>query len=405
MGLFDRLLGVDTDDPMGRFEAALSVSDPRVLELMGGPFGVDNGLPNVSEAEALMIPAYTRAEEIIVNTLAGLPLKVYESSDAGRKEVLSVLDEPQGPESPGSRHDWIATLYTQAFRYRELYLKPIKTTDGVQVGIEIIHPRAVVNVQKRGWGKVYTVKMADNRQRDFSSDEIRQVLFPPFVGALRGSPVYVFSKPLFQVAIAAMGATGRVFTGAMLAGLVTPTAEDPSEWPDDKEAQVILDHLNAKLTGVQNAGQFRFVNHGLKVDRWQQTNEEAQWGDAQDDVVEGFSRLSGVPPHLLAQTDKQTSWGTGVAEQNTGLSRYTLTGYSDAVESALRWFLQRGQHVETNYKGLLAGTPAQEIQLLMLQTGGKAILSVDEARAVLNLPPNAALNAPEPVEAPSGIRG
>jgi HK97 family phage portal protein len=137
---------------------------------------------------------------------------------------------------------------------------------------------------------------------------------------------------------------------------------------------------------VSNAGQFRFINRELKLEKWGQTNEEAQFLESMGEVTEGFADLLGIPPHLLAKTDKQTSWGTGVAEQNTGLSRYTLTRYSNAVESALRWFLPRGQYLEVDYKGLLAGTPAEEIRLLLEETGAP-ILEVDEAREKINLPP------------------
>lgn len=377
MGLWDRVTSL--------FTGELSASDPRVLEAMGGPFGVDTGLPAVSEWNALSIPAYSRGEDIIVSTIAGLPLKAYEKRGKQRFEVLSVLDEPQGP-SAMTRNEWLKTLYTHLVRYREAYLKPIFTADGVMVGIELINPKSVEIVKQSGWGKTFEIRMANNDLEVFTSKDIRQVLVPPFVGALRGSPVYVFSKPLFQTAIAAMTGIGKVFTGAMIAGLVTPRSDDPSDWPDEQEAQLIMDKLNGRLTGTSNAGQFRMINRALQLDRWQQTNDEAQFSEAQDDVTEGFARLLGIPPHLLAQTDKQTSWGTGVAEQNLGLSRYTLTGYSDAVESALKSFLPLGVYAETDYKGLLSGTPKDEIELLLAETGSP-ILTVDEARQKLNLPP------------------
>ncbi len=46
--------------------------------------------------------------------------------------------------------------------------------------------------------------------------------------------------------------------------------------------------------------------------------------------------------------------------------------------------LPEGTFCEFDYKGLLQGSPAQEIDLLIKEVGGP-ILDVDEARAKLNL--------------------
>jgi hypothetical protein len=88
----------------------------------------------------------------------------------------------------------------------------------------------------------------------------------------------------------------------------------------------------------------------------------------------------------MGNTEKQTSWGTGVAEQNLALARFTLMGWSSRIEQVLSRRLPSNQFVEFDYTGLLQGTPAEEIRLLLEQTGGKPFLTVEEARKVRNLP-------------------
>jgi phage portal protein BeeE len=108
--------------------------------------------------------------------------------------------------------------------------------------------------------------------------------------------------------------------------------------------------------------------------------------EARDFAIAECGRLFGIPPHLLNDIEKQSSWGTGVAEQNLGLARYTLKGWSSRIEQALTRELPPGQFVEFDYAGLLQGTPEKEIRLLIEQKDA-GILTLPEVRRIRNLPP------------------
>jgi HK97 family phage portal protein len=376
----------------------VSVSDPAFPPYLGGgSLRVPTGLPAVTETKALAIPAYSRGEQIIAGTIAGLPLKTYTQSggDGPRREVVSVLDAPQGPV-PVSPFAWVERCVTHLVRYQEVYLKPIYSPAGFLIGLEVVHPRAVARVEPSGWGKAFTVLMGDDREEVFTDTdaepEMIQVLGPGAnTGQLRGEPIYVTSQPLFQIAIAALTAMGRVFTGPMIRGMVSPEPEDEIE---GDEMDRIVDHLNSRMSGAANAGQLAAVNRHLRITPWEQKNDEAQYSETLTQVTEAFARLLGLPPHLLAAIDKQTSWGTGIAEQNIGLARYCLMSYTSRLEESLVRFLPAGQFCEFDYKGLLQGSPAQEIDTLVKQTDA-GLLTLNEARAVLNLPPTT-----EPVALP-----
>jgi HK97 family phage portal protein len=383
-------------------QRSVSVSDPGFLDYSWGTsFRIPTGLPAVTETKALAIPAYSRGEQIIAGTIAGLPLKTYTQSggDGPRREVVSVFDAPQGPV-PISPFAWVERCVTHLVRYQELYLKPIWSPgSSFLVGLEIVHPGAVSKVEARGWGKAFTVRMGDDREQVFTDTgpvpEMIQVLGPGAnTGQLRGEPIYVWSAPLFQIAIAALTAMGRVFTGPMIRGMVSPEPEDEIE---GAEMDRIVDHLNSRMSGAANAGQLAAVNRHLRITPWEQKNDEAQYSETLTQVTEAFARLLGLPPHLLAAIDKQTSWGTGIAEQNIGLARYCLMGYTSRLEEALARFLPDGQFCEFDYKGLLQGSPAQEIDTLVKQTDA-GLLTIDEARAVLNLPPTT-----QPAPVPTAI--
>lgn len=129
-----------------------------------------------------------------------------------------------------------------------------------------------------------------------------------------------------------------------------------------------------------------FVNRSLKFTPWTMPAVDAQFIESRVHQVEEVSRIFGIPPHLLGQTEKQTSWGSGVTEQNRGLARYTLMPWTSRIEQRLSRLMGNGQLCEYDYAGLLQGSAQEELQMLIDQVGAD-LLTVDEARRVRNLEP------------------
>ncbi|WP_142777401.1 phage portal protein, partial [Klebsiella pneumoniae] len=51
--------------------------------------------------------------------------------------------------------------------------------------------------------------------------------------------------------------------------------------------------------------------------------------------VAELARFYGVPPHLVGDVDKTTSWGSGIEQQNLGFLQYTLKPYLDRWEYSI----------------------------------------------------------------------
>jgi HK97 family phage portal protein len=164
---------------------------------------------------------------------------------------------------------------------------------------------------------------------------------------------------------------------------------------DEGEAKTIKASLDAKMMGAENAGGIAFVNRSLKFSPWKMTNVDAQFVESQGLNVQHVAQMYGLPTNLLSVAGAVSNWGTGVAEANLALQKYVLMAYTSRIESALRAVLPPGWFAEFDYKGLLQGSPKDEIELLIAQVAG-GLLTRDEARAVLNLEP-----LPEPAPAPA----
>lgn len=364
------------DEPELRYNPSFSVSDPALAEYLGLS-GV--GYSPVSEETALGLTAYWRCINIVAGTIAGLPLKTYRETNDKRERVRSFLDTPAGPYKL-TPFAWKELVMFHLLTRGETFLVHIKNGAGAVIGLWPIHPSAV-DVEYRGYDKWFEVSLTDGTKRTYGPDDMTHIMALTTDGVRGVAPLTVFRRTI-QLGINGEVAASRSFSNGMLiAGIATPETDMTED-----DAKIIKAGLNAKMTGVENAGDIAVVNRSLKFTPWAMTNADAEFLASREFQVVEFARMFGVPPHLLGATEKQTSWGTGVAEQNLGLSRFTLMSWTGRIEEALSQLLPNPRFCEFDYSGLLQGSPKEEIQLLIEQVEA-GLLTVDEARAIRNLPP------------------
>lgn len=355
---------------------------------------------SVTEQSTLGLSAAWRATSLISQTIASLPLRsLRDDSDGIRQRVPSFLDNPGGPDGP-TQFEWTETVLVYLLLHGAAPLVHIYNGAGGLAGLTPIHPSCVEpkwetdSDGKHTGRKVFVVSLDDGTRRTFNQDELTYIPGLSLDG-LRGASVISVARNSLGTALAGDKAAGRMFgNGAMIAGLVTPE-DDVTE----AEAQIIKEGLNAKLSGVDNAGDIAVINRKLKFQPWTMSNEDAQFLESRQFSIEEIARWFGVPPHLLMQTDKQTSWGSGVAEQNRGLARTVLAPWCNRIEQRLSRLLRGQAFVEFDLTGLERGNPEGEIGLLIQQVQA-GLLTVDEARRVRNLPPLAAAASPAPPATP-----
>lgn len=379
MGFFDFL----RRKPSEQFSQQWSISDPAFAAWW---LGTDETSEAVTPYTVMGLSAVIRAVQIISTTIAGLPFRTYERQAEDRTRIPSVFDDPYPGIDGMTPFAWVETVLIHLLLWRECFLWHDKIdSNGNITAYRPIIPSAFEPVKRVDGRRVFTYTDPDsNEKREVGSEQVTYIPGPSLDG-VRGHPLLGPARAVFSAAISGDKTAQAVLRrGIRIAGLATPR---DGEEIDATEGQAIVEKLRQTMLGRENAGDIVFVNRHVKVDPWQPTPAESQWHETRSDVLGEIGRLFGIAPHLLNDTEKQTSWGTGVAEQNLGLSRYTLMGWTSRIEQTLSRRLERDQFLEFDYKGLLQGTPAEEIKLLLEQTGGKPVLTVDEARKVMNLPP------------------
>lgn len=119
--------------------------------------------------------------------------------------------------------------------------------------------------------------------------------------------------------------------------------------------------------------------------------QDAEQMAARKFQVSELARFFGVPPHLVGDVEKTTSWGSGIEQQNLGFLQYTLQPYLIRWEQAIQaWIVNESEketvYVKHNVEGLLRGdsTARASFMSTMVNNG---LMTVNEARKLDNRPP------------------
>lgn len=362
----------------------LSISNPAVAEYLGYGLISYSGV-SVNEVTAVTLSAVYRACNVIAGVLASMTLRSVRESRDGQVEVVSSwLDELAGPESY-TNFETVEMMMWHLLLHGDAFLMHRYNAAGALVGVTPVHPLAVGvywDTLLPG-GKRYEVSLEDGQQLSLDASTLTQVMGPTLDG-LRGMSLITVARNSLGTAISGDRSAARLFkNGALISGMVTPA--NGAELSAD-DATAIKRDINSKMLGQDHAGDIPVINRNLQFTPWTMNAQDAQFLESRQFSVEEVARWFGVPPHLLMQTEKQTSWGTGVEEQNRGLRLFTYLPWAERIESRLSMLLPRTQKAEFDFSRLERIAPQDEAKML-IELVEAGLMTPNEARRKQHLPP------------------
>jgi HK97 family phage portal protein len=167
----------------------------------------------------------------------------------------------------------------------------------------------------------------------------------------------------------------------------TGTIELPAgSVPTQDQLESLKKQFNRKHAGLKNAHKPIVLANGATFKPISLPNDQAQFIESRKFSVSEIARLFGVPPHMIGDVEKSTSWGSGIEQQGIGFVTYTLMPWLVQLQDAFSLFLPRGQFVRFNTNGLLRGDAAARASYYQALGSLKAI-EINEIRALEDMPP------------------
>jgi HK97 family phage portal protein len=191
------------------------------------------------------------------------------------------------------------------------------------------------------------------------------------------------ARQALGLAVAAEEYGARLFgSGNLMAGIL-----QTDQRLDEAQARRLKERWKNKLQGLATAHDVAVLDLGAK---WQPIGippQDSQFIQSREFAVTEVARLYGIPPHMMSQVDRTTSWGTGIQEQSVSFNTYTLRPWLARIETSLsNELLPRGVNCRFNVAELLRGDMKEEIAAHQAAVfSGQE--TPNEARVARGLPP------------------
>jgi HK97 family phage portal protein len=349
-----------------------------LVSVLGGQNTHSGISVNQSNAPTKYVALY-RAITLIAGAIAGLPLEAHRIGPK-REPFRSLLLEKPHPELTRMEvWEWLfCSLLSAGHAFA---LKGYDANDRVAM-LEPIAP-ALVKLTKvkrsdaNPWGREFHIRRESGEVAVLTR---QQVLHIP--GPMGLSPIGVAAQTIGS-SIAAEEYTGRLWSsGSLMSGVL-----QTDQRLDETQAKNLKTRWQEKIGGLAHAHEVAVLDSGAKYQPISFSPIDAQLIESKKFGVMEIARLYGIPPHLLAEVEKSTSWGTGIEQQAIGFVVFTLRMWLTRFEQRISdECLPRGveAHFHTDPLTLGDAKTRAESNQINVQNG---IKSRNEARIEEGLPP------------------
>lgn len=387
MGLFRR------EQRANPFEnPSISLSDASLLTIFGGQPTTSGVQVNEPGAVSTSIAVY-RAIALLAGLVAGLPLQAFRVRDKVPVAVAALTDHV---EAPYTQYELWELVMTHLLGWGNSYCEKIRDRGGRIDSLRPIYPGQVkprLLPAENGLPalKVFEVtREAGQPPEPLTTREIMHIPGLGYDGLLGLSPVGV-ARQAIGLGRAAEDLAGQLFSnGNLMSGILTTDKTLTQE-----QADALKSRWREKMQGAKHAHDVAVLDTGTKFQSLTISPEDAQFLETRRWQTIEIARLYGIPPHLLGDVEKSTSWGTGIEQQNIGLVLYTVRPWLHRVEQRVsREIVEpKTQIARFDVNALLRGDAAARAAYYMsgIQWGW---LTRNEARAGENLQPIDGLDEP-----------
>lgn len=339
---------------------------------------------SVTPESAMHVAAVYACIRVLSETLAQLPIHVYERQANGNKRLA--LEHPLNrilsaqPNGWQTSFEFIEMLQGHLTLRGNAYAAIVPGALGSVDQLIPLNP-ARMKVERLNTGRlIYTLTKPSGDRVFFSQDEIFHLRGLSCDGMVGMNPIEL-ARDSIGAAKATEDHGARLFAnGARPSGLLT------SDKPIKKETAATLRESWTSTYGGENQGKVAVLWDGLKWQDIGMTNEDSQFLETRKFSVREIARIFHVPPHMIADLEQATF--SNIEQQSLEFLTYTMLPWLRRWEAAISRDLISDEryYAKFNYEGLLRGDSAARSAFYreMLNVG---VFSINEVRELEDMNP------------------
>jgi len=323
----------------------------RAMTIHAGP-----GSVVVTPDTALTLTAVWAAVKVLSESVASLPLHVYERLERGKRRAVEhplhriLHDEPN---EDMTSFDLISTLMMHVLLWGNGYAQIVRDNGGRVVALWILLPNRM-EVMRREDGRL--VYVYDSRRYGRVALDPSEVLHIRGLGfdGLKGYSVISYFRRTLGIALAAETYGERFFANSARPGGVLKHPGKLSE-----EAYRRLRQSWEELhQGPENVGRVAILEEGMEYQAIGLPPEDAQFLETRKFQVAEVARIFRVPPHMLADLERATF--SNIEQQSIEFVVHSLRPWLVRWEKAIQQRLFVGEEKRRYFaqflvEGLLRG--------------------------------------------------
>lgn len=360
--------------------------DPWAIPTNGSLAAVTTSGVPVTETTAMSLLVVHACVRLISDTVAGLPFQAVRLAGSQIHNPVSsqpmIVTDPFGglsdPSLPKRREGFVQIMVSLLLRGNAYCLVTSRDASTNRPNrLRVLHPDRVACAYTAEGVRGYEI---DRKPVDAAN--IVHIIGMSYPEHPVGMSVIQTARNAIGLGLAAEQFGARFFgNGAHMSGVV----EVPGEL-DKERARRLKESFTASHGGVQNSHTVGVLSGGANWKPISVAPDDAQFLGTRAAQNLDVAMLFGVPPHMLGQVDKTTSWGTGIEQQSMGFLTYTLSAWIGRIEEAWSSMLAGPQVAQFDVNALLRTDEAGRYAVYT-SARSAAILTTNEIRARENYPP------------------
>lgn len=324
-------------------------------------FGSSVAGKSVTARTAIQVPTVYACVRVIAETVASLPLHLYEEKESGsdkatKHQLYRLLHDEPNPEM--TSFVFRETLLSHLLLWGNAYSQIVRNGRGQITALYPLLPdRMTVDRDAKG-NLTYAYATTDGKSIQIHPVNILHIPGMGFDGIVGYSPV-AMERNAIGLGMAAEEYGSRFFSnGATPSGVLTHpnTVKNPA---------ALRQSWNAAYGGNANAGRVAILEEGLKFERISMPNNEAQFLETRKFQVSEICRIFRVPPHLVGDLEHATF--SNIEHQSISFGMHTIRPWLVRLEQGMNRALlsesEKGRfYVRFNMDGLLRGAHKERME-------------------------------------------
>lgn len=237
----------------------------------------------------------------------------------------------------------------------------------------------------------YHVSFEDGNWRMFDQDDMIHVLNVPGVGSIPGKKGLSTIRAMARGVGLALGAeesAGSLFENGMMSQVALTY---PRQFSTEGYAR-LRDHLRQKYSGASKHHTPLILTEGGDVKTLTMSAEDAQLLESRKFSVIDICRFFGVNPVMVGESEKTSSWGSGVEQMGRWFNTLTMNEHFTAIEQELevKLFRDDGHFAEFDETELTRGDTQARANFYKVARGSlqePGFMTINEIRAAEGQPP------------------